>query len=60
MRETQKFWYGVRSSDFRIKPKDNLLLHLDSELDVPYMFFNHLDERNTIVKFVSHLDNFSK
>jgi hypothetical protein len=50
----------VRSFDFRTKPNDNLLLHLDSELDVPYMFFDHLDERNAMVKSVSHFDNFPK
>jgi hypothetical protein len=50
----------VRSSDFCIKPKDNLLLHPDSELGVPYMFFDHLDERNTVVKSISHFDKFTK
>jgi hypothetical protein len=39
---------------------DNLLLHPDSELDVPYMLFDHLDKRNAMVKSVSHFDNFSK
>ena len=36
------------------------LLHPDSELDVPYMFFDHLDERNAMVKSVSHFNNFIK
>jgi hypothetical protein len=51
---------GVRSSYFRTKLKDNLLPHSNSELDVPYMFFYHRDERNAIVKSVSHFDNFKK
>jgi hypothetical protein len=60
MHETQKFRYEVRSYDFCTKPKDNLLVHLDFELDVPYMFFDHIDERNVMVKSISHFDNFSK
>jgi hypothetical protein len=29
-------------------------------LDVLYMFFDHLDERNVMVKSVTHFDNFTK
>jgi hypothetical protein len=51
---------GGINSDFRTKPKDNLFLHPDSELGVPHMFFDHLDERNAMMKFVSYFDNFTK
>ena len=51
---------GVKSSDFRTMPNDNLLHHPDSKLDVPYMFFDHVDERKAMVKSVSHFDNFTK
>ena len=36
------------------------VLHPDSELDVPYMFFDHLDERNVMVKSNQDFDNFTK
>jgi hypothetical protein len=36
------------------------LLHPDSELDVSYMFFDHRDERNVMVKSISYFDNFTK
>jgi hypothetical protein len=79
MVEGQKFWYsrkartpmrnleilvGVRSSHFRTKPKDNLLLHPDSELGVPYMFFlpSWWEERSGGVHFtfwqLHKIDNF--
>jgi len=36
------------------------LLHPDSKLDVPYMFFDCLDKRNAMVKSIPHFDNFTK
>jgi hypothetical protein len=37
-----------------------ITLHPDSELDVLYMFFDRLNERNVMVKSILYFDNFTK
>jgi hypothetical protein len=57
--QSQNSYAKLRSSGFRTKLKDNLLIHPDSKLGILYMFFYHLDE-SAMVKSISYFNNFTK